>query len=137
MSGKRRWIWLGTALTLCLLVWAVLSGGSRPFARLEEADILSATVCLSPPDVTLELDRKEINELAGLLREAAIHHRDDSWREYAGQGVTVTLELSDGSIRTATAFTPFLIVDGVGYRTEYGPCEALSNFANELLRETS
>jgi hypothetical protein len=31
-----------------------------------------------------------------------------------------------------TAFYPFVIIDGVGYKCKYEPCEALNNYANEL-----
>lgn len=134
MGGARKRSLAGAALVFCLLAWWALAGGSRPFAGLTGGDIRSAAVYLSPPDVTLELDREQIEELAGLLRAAVTRRRDDSWRDYAGQGVTFTLELADGTRRTATAFNPFLIVDGAGYRAEYGPCEALNSFGNRLLQ---
>lgn len=125
----------GLALAFCLLAWYAWGRGSRPFDQLEGADIRSAAVTLSPPDVTVELTGKEREELAGLLRQVVVCRRDDSWREYAGQGVICTLELSDGLTCTVTAFNPFLILDGVGYRTEYEPCEALNRFGNRLLAE--
>ena len=101
---------------------------------LEGADLVSAIVHLSPPDVTLELDRTEMEELAGLLREVVVYRRDDSWTEYTGQAVTYTLELADGRTCTVTDYNPFLSLDGVGYRTKYEPCEALNSFGNRLLR---
>lgn len=122
------------ALAFCLLAWYAWGRGSRPFAHLEGADLVSATVHLSPPDVTLELDRHELDELAGLLREVVVYGRDGSWTEYAGQAVTYTLELADGLTCTVTDYNPFLILDGVGYRTKYESCEALNNFGNRLLR---
>ena len=30
-------------------------------------------------------------------------------------------------------YNPFLIIDGVGYKTKYEPCQALNSYANELL----
>lgn len=107
--------------------------GGRPFAGLEAGDLRAASVRLSPPDVTLELTEAEREELAGLLQTAVTHRRDDSWREYAGQGVTYTLEFADGTVRTVTEFYPFLIVDGVGYRASHDPCQALSQFGNRIL----
>jgi hypothetical protein len=32
----------------------------------------------------------------------------------------------------ATAYNPFFIIDAVGYRTKYEPCEKLNLWANEL-----
>ena len=83
--------------------------------------------------MTLELTEAKREELAGLLQTAVTHRRDDSWREYAGQGVTYTLEFTDGTVRTVTEFYPFLIVDGVGYRASHDPCQALSQFGNRIL----
>lgn len=41
--------------------------------------------------------------------------------------------MSDDTQITATVFTPFVIIDGVGYRAKYEPCEALNSYANRLL----
>ena len=58
---------------------------------------------------------------------------DSSCGMYAGQMVTFTLEKSDGTLLTAQAYNPFFILNGVGYRTEYRPCEDLNQFANQLI----
>ena len=133
-KSRGKLIFAGAALALCLLMWYALGRGDRPFSDLEGADLVSAIVHLSPPDVTLELDRTEMEELAGLLREVVVYRRADSWTEYTGQAVTYTLELADGRTCTVTDYNPFLILDGVGYRTKYEPCEALNSFGNRLLR---
>ena len=44
-----------------------------------------------------------------------------------------TLHMTDGSTTDVMAYNPFLVIDGVGYRTKYEPCEALSRYANQLL----
>ena len=41
--------------------------------------------------------------------------------------------MTDGSTTDVMAYNPFLVIDGVGYRTKYEPCEALSRYANQLL----
>ena len=133
----------GLALALGLLIWYIFFRGVHPrgasvsLGKLQGADIRSAAVQLSPPDVTLPLEEEELEELAGLLRALVVRQRDESWREYAGQGVTYTLELRDGSALTVTAFSPFLIVDGVGYRAAHDPCEALHRFGTRILAERS
>ena len=140
--GKRVLVVIaGLALALGLLIWYLFFRGTHPkgervsLGDLQGADILSAAVHLSPPDVTLELTEAEREELAGLLRAAVVHERDDSWREYAGQGMTYTLELRSGSTLTVMEFNPFLVIDGVGYRADHDPCEALSRFGNRILSE--
>ena len=109
--------------------------GRRPFRGLEAADIAAATVLVGPPDVTLELDAGEIETLADLLADVRITRPDQSYSEYAGQTVLFTVTMADGTAANVTAYNPFLIIDGTGWRTAYAPCEALNRFANELLRE--
>lgn len=41
--------------------------------------------------------------------------------------------MADGTQTNMMAYNPFFVIDGVGYRTEYEPCEALNAYANGLL----
>ena len=128
---------IGVIVFVCFLlagmvVFAV-TYSKRPYKDLETSEITSATVRLTPPDKTIQIT--EIEELAEYLKDVVIYHRDDSYVEYAGQGVIFTLTMSDGTQTEITAYNPFLIIDGVGYRTKYEPCEALNSYANGLLHE--
>lgn len=128
---------------LLLLVCAVavgavalaLSGtwGRRPFKTLSAEDIAAATVTLTPPGETVEI--AEVEELADDLNAVVIYRKDNSYTEYVGQGCVFSLTLADGTELEVNAYNPFLIIDGVGYRCEYEPCEALNSFANRLLDE--
>ena len=133
MRRGKRWL----IVLLCLVaivggIWAASAmAGRQPYKDLTAADIKSATVLLTPPDTTLEIP--DTAELAAYLSQAVIYGRDDSYTEYAGQGVVFTLHLADGSTAEVMAYNPFLVIDGVGYRTKYEPCEALNRYANGLL----
>lgn len=130
MKNRRPALLAGAAMLLAaglLLFW-----GSRPFRGLEAADIASASVQLFPPDVTMELDRTEIETLTALLRDVRVTRRDDSYAEYCGQAVVFALTLADGTEVSVTACAPFLIIDGAGWRAAYAPCKALNVFANRL-----
>ena len=105
--------------------------GAKPYQDLTAADISSAAVFLQPPDQTLHVE--ETDRLLALLRDVVIYEEDNSYTEYAGQAVTIQLTMSDGTQTDITAYNPFLIIDGIGYRTEYEPCEAMNRYANELL----
>lgn len=137
MQLQKRYLVIGGVVLAVLLALAagLLFWGRRPFRDLEAADIAAASVTLMPPDVTLELDEAEIKTLAELLGDLRITRPDQSYTEYAGQAVQFTVTFADGTETEVTDYNPFLIIDGTGWRTAYGPCEALNRFANELLRE--
>ncbi|MCD7757438.1 MAG: hypothetical protein LUH45_04630 [Clostridiales bacterium] len=130
-------------IALLVLVCAVavgaavlaLSGtwGRRPFKNLSAEDIVTASVTLTPPGETVEIEAVE--ELAAGLNAVVIYRKDNSYTEYAGQSCVFSLTLADGTTLEVNAYNPFLIIDGVGYRCEYEPCEALNSFANRLLDE--
>ena len=64
---------------------------------------------------------------------ACVYNKDNSYTEYAGQAVIFTLSLADGSQVEIIAYNPFIIIDGIGYKCKYEPCEALNHYANELM----
>ena len=113
------------------IIISILTAGKKPFKDLTPSDIVSASVQLSPPDTTIQIE--DIEELVRLLNEVVIYREDNSYTEYVGQGVIFTLSLSDGTYKEIIAYYPFLILDRVGYQTEYEPCQALNSYANELL----
>ena len=63
----------------------------------------------------------------------SLKEKDNSYTEYAGQAVIFTLSLADGSQVEIIAYNPFIIIDGIGYKCKYEPCEALNHYANELM----
>ena len=105
--------------------------GTRPYQDLTADEISFATVRLQPPDKTLQVDKTD--ELVALLRDVVLYEKDSSYAQYNGQAVTFTLTMADGTQTRIMAYAPFLVIDGVGYRTEYEPCEALNRYANEWL----
>ena len=117
--------------TVMMVYYAV--GRKKPFKDLEPSEIVSATVRLTPPDTTIQIE--EIGELTGYLNEVVIYNKDNSYTEYSGQGVIFTLKLSDGTQTEVMGYNPFFVVDGVGYKTKYEPCQALSAYANRLLND--
>lgn len=127
-----------TALVCLVLLFAAglwvgrSMAGQAPLAGLRADEIQWVKVELSPPGTTHYLTQEEIAQLAPLLNRVVTHRRDDSWRDYNGQAVVFTIRKTDDSLLTVMPYNPFIVIDGVGYRTEYTPCEALSHFANTL-----
>lgn len=100
---------------------------------MKSSEIVSATVQLTPPDKTIKI--VWIKELVEYLEDLVIYQKDNSYTGYVGQGVTFTLTMSDGTQTKIMAYNPFLVIDGIGYKTKYEPCEALADYANRLLNE--
>lgn len=121
------------SVAVIMIVFAA-TRGRKPYKVLEAEQIISATVQLSPPDKTIQIT--EIKELVDLLKDVIIYNEDNSYIEYSGQGVTFTLLMTDGTQTSIMAYNPFLVIDGVGYKTKYKPCEELNHYANMLLEQT-
>lgn len=118
----------------CLIVIGIFVftfSGRKPYRDLEASDIVSATVHLAPPDKTIQVT--EIKKLVAYLNEVVIYNEDNSYTEYSGQAVIFTLTMADGSQEEITAYNPFVVINGTGYKTKYEPCEKLNSYANELL----
>lgn len=121
------------SVTIIMIVFAVISG-RKPYKNLDTSQIVSAVVRLTPPGETIRIT--EMTELVNLLKDVVIYNEDNSYTEYCGQGVIFTLTMADGTQTSIMAYNPFLVIDGVGYKTKYEPCEALNQYANMLLEQT-
>ena len=118
------------AITMIIFVFV---SGRKPYKDLETAQIVSATVQLSPPGKIIQIT--ETKELVNLLKDIVVYNKDNSYTDYSGQGITFTLVMIDGTQTSIMEYNPFLVIDGVGYKTKYEPCEALNHYANRLLEE--
>ena len=122
MRGRKKYALIAAACVVVigavLLIYGAL--GRKPFRGLEPGEIVTASVTLTPPDVTLAVE--DTGTLSRLLGDLVVY-RDagDSYRDYAGQGVKYTLTLADGTVTEVTAFNPFLIIDDTAYKTKYAP----------------
>ncbi len=120
--------------TACLIIAVVLLSafcGQKPYKDLQPSDIASAAVSFDMPDKTIKIT--EIKELVEYLNQVVIYKEDNSYTEYAGQGVTFTLTMADGTEEKITECSPFVIINGKGYRAKHEPCEKLNSYANRLL----
>ena len=120
---------LAVALILTIGIWTI---GRKPFKDLHTEDIKSVSIHLWPPNETRELSQGEIEELVTLLQQVKIYN--PSWLHLAsgGQSNIMTITYQDGSVKEVNEFGSTLIIDGQGYRAEYGPNEAVNQFANKL-----
>jgi len=137
MKMKARYrVLLPFILIVCLITGIILFiiiSGKKPFRNLDETEIAFASVRITPPEKTLQV--MDITTLVEYLQDVVIYRKDNSYTGYAGQGVIYTLTMTDGTQKQVMAYNPFIVIDGVGYRTKYEPCEALNSYANKLLNE--
>ena len=129
-------------LILCIVVVAFIlifiiksSIGTKPFKNLTTDEIKEVTVKLLPPDATISLNKQDISELTVILNDVVIYNKDNSYKEYDGQVVIYTIVKTDGTQITVNACNPFLVIDGVGYKTKYEPCEELNSLGNSIKNE--
>lgn len=107
--------------------------GKKPFKDLQTADVIKVEVLIQPPNITKEiLESTQIQNLVGILNKVVIYKKDNSWGEYSGQYVQYTISKKNGEIITIGAYNPFLIINNVGYKTKYQPCEDLNALANSI-----
>ena len=104
--------------------------GKKPFATITVDDISQVSVQLLPPDKTVEV--VEIEKLVAALNDVVVYGKDNSYKEYDGQAVIYTIIFTDGRTMVVNAYNPFIVIDGIGYKTKYEPCERLSQIANSL-----
>lgn len=105
----------------------------KPYKNLKASDIVSATVTLSPPNKTIQID--DIEKLVSLLNDIVIYEKDNSYGEYYGQSVLFTLTMTDGSTQELLEYNPFVVINGTGYKIKYKPCEKINKYANKLLNK--
>ena len=124
-------------ILICILVFGVMllnPFGRKPFKGLVQEEILLASVTIIPPNKSVEIIDTE--ELVECLQEIVTYNKDDTYKEYSGQAVTFTLSMSNGSEIEIMEYNPFIVIDGISYKTKYEPCEKLNSYANNLLTES-
>lgn len=119
-------------LIICIILIGKSLSGSHPFKDLKVEEIAGVTVELYPPDTKAELNSQEIEDLVGILHKVVIYSEDDTYSGYNGQAVVFKITGTDGTMIEIIAFNPWLIINGVGYKTKYKPCEQLNRLGNNI-----
>lgn len=70
----------------CMMALSGCSAPKRPFRELTGAEIRSASVQLSPPDLTVLI--QDTDRLAELLQAVTLYEEAPSYSEYAGRPQT-------------------------------------------------
>lgn len=132
MRKRRLWIIPIIVVLVCIIFIGKSFIGTRPFKDLAAKDIKEVTIWLIPPDIKLAFTEEEVIELVRILNKVVIYKEDNSYKDYDGQAIIFTITKTDGKQISINAYNPFIIIDGIGYRTKYKPCEELNSLANNL-----
>ena len=119
-------------IVVVILLLTIQPWGKKPFKELSVDDIKSVSVELLPPQKSFDLSSDDIIKLTEILNSVVIYNKDSSHDQYNGQAVIYTITKTDGTILTINAYNPFLIIDSVGYKTKYEPCEELNALGNRI-----
>lgn len=132
---KKKLLMIGSTVLIAIIILLITQPwGNRPFKDLSVNDITSVSVELLPPQKSFDLSEHYIAELTKILNSVVTYNKDDSYAQYAGQAVIYTIVKTDGTILTVNAYNPFLIINSVGYKTKYEPCQELNALGNKILR---
>lgn len=133
---KRKFVFVCMIVTLTVAsLWAGNMPGKAkmPFFRLNAYEISGISVQLTPPGENVELTDEEIQTVVEILGRTTVYERDSSYSDYSGQNIVFYIEKKDKTTVEVAAFTPFLVINGEGYRADYGACEDLSVLGNRIL----
>jgi len=131
---KKSIIIIGCIIAIvAILVLVIKPLGEKPFKNLSDDKISEVTVKFMPPNKTISLTDDDVVRLVKILNSCVVYAKDDSYIDYNGQTVLYTITKKDGTVTEVAAFNPFLIINGVGYKTKYNPCERLSVLGNKIL----
>ena len=134
---KKKSLIIGSVVIIvaAILLLAIQPWGKKPFKDLSVHNITSVSVELLPPQKSFDLSGDDIAELTAILNSVVIYNKDSSHTQYAGQAVIYTIIKTDGTILTVNAYNPFLVIDNVGYKTKYEPCQELNTLGNKILND--
>lgn len=131
-------IFIGVICLLLLVATLVLynRSGKKPYAKISREDITEVSVVFGAYE-PYKLTEQETDRFLELLREIIIYQRDDTYVEYDGVGCGgyFCVKMKNGKELNLTPGNPFFIINKKGYRTEYKPCDKLSQFHDEIMEK--
>ncbi len=119
-----------TIVAVCVFAF-VFAVDRRPFEDLTASEVCSASVLLWPPKETVEI--QDIDTLVALLGDIELERRSLSHLASGGQSCIFTIQKADGTAQEINVFGATVLIDGIGYKAAYPPCEAINQYANALL----
>lgn len=135
VKTKMKIIFIGVICLLLLVIVFILyeRAAKKPYAKISREDITEVSIIYGELE-PYKLTNQETDRFLELLREIIIYQRDDTYVEYNGVGCEgyFCVKMKNGKELNITPGNPFFIINKKGYRTEYKPCDKLSQFHYEI-----
>ncbi len=131
----KKWIITSLFILLTITILIVINiSGEKPLKDLKVKDIEKVEVFLQPPNIKKEVtDKEQIQKLVETLNRIVIYKKNNSWGNYNGQFVQYTITKKNGEIIKWGDYNPYIVLNGVGYKAKYQPCEELNALANKII----
>lgn len=123
----RRLLTVAAVIICFVLIRMVL--GTQQMMYLSAVDIDHIDVTITPPGTTLTASGDDAAEAVKVLNKTVCYYPQE---EVAGQAVTLTIYMHDGSTMTVTGCGDHFTIDGKGYKTRPSDGEKLVQWAQAL-----
>ena len=131
MKRSTAYILLGVILII-IACTVSCNRGKKLLKNLKSSDVTAIEVMALPPNEIKHITkRKDIKTIVSNLRKVVVYNRLKK-NNYNGRTYTYTLTMKNGTKKSFVISNPVVEIDGVFYKTKYGPAERLSNLYGKL-----
>jgi len=137
LKNKRMLYFVGITtfiIVIPLIVLLLLQKGDKPFESLKSEDVEKIELLVNPANKITEITKKEqINKIINTLNKIVKNEVDSSWGSYNGQYIQYTIIKKNNEIIKIGVLSPFVTIDGIGYKLTNNVCEELNDLANSII----
>lgn len=123
----RRLLTIGAVL-VCLVIARLLLG-TQQMMYLSAVDIHHIDVTITPPGTTLTASGDDAAEAVKILNQTVCYYPQE---EVAGQAVSLTIYMHNGTTMTVSSCGDHFSIDGKGYKTRLSDGDTLAQWAQAL-----
>lgn len=124
-----------SAVIILFVIIAYFFFPVTPCSSLKMEEIKEIRVFCVPPEQTVILSQEELTKALDLLQDMQAYHRVYISKSLIGQVVKFTIMKVDGTeIEIVIAGNMTISINGASYRAQYTTTEALTSFANDVLK---
>lgn len=134
---KKKSILVTIALIILIIAFFIINHyklDEKPFENLGVGEVKEITLNVTPSGKSMVItETNTIKKFTDILNNIEIYEKDDSWKKYFGGFNEITVSMVNGENIKIVEFNPFLIINDVGYKTNYDVCEKLDELINNII----